>query len=310
MPLNDIGPRGWHQGQAVATLAFTPQYDRAAIVRRILIDKVSAGDVWVVNVQGQELARFDIQIVGNQQPLAGPYSVYPKTNDLFEVFQTEFGEPLIYPVPLGQTMTVSSVGGATGNVQISYVEVNPSEISPGLMNHPQGSRIVTVLTGYRAAPITALGENTLDTQIGPNFFPNLFVDGLLPPNWRIKVLGMFLEGAGVNTFSGAANHASVTNYFAMFRNGQRMFTRDALGGIPLVGQASAAGSANAVIGTDETPLPPFQEADDFDWRAFEQPIMFGGGDTYQMRLSVAGDVTGGANYAAVRQLLLVDVMVG
>lgn len=307
MPLNDIGSRGYHQGQAVATLSFTPLYDRAAVVKRILIDKVSASDVWIVSVQGRELARFDIQTTGNQQPLSGPYSGYAKTNDLFQLFNFLNSEKLIYPVPLGQTMTVSSVGGATANITISFQEVTPGEISVGMMNHPQGNRIVCPLVGYRAATTAALGEIALDTQVGPNWFPNLFVDGLLPPNWSFRIMGMFLEGQGRNTYSGSADHLSNTTYFAIIKNGQRLYTRDNLGGIPLVGQAAAAGSANTVTSTDETPFPPIQESDLFDWQEFDTPFVLGGGDQYQFRLNIAGDVTGGATYAAARQVFLCDV---
>jgi hypothetical protein len=307
MPLNDIGPRGYHQQQAVATLAFTPQFDRAAIVRRLLIDKVSASDIWRVTIQGREVAAFDIETTGNQQPLSGPYSGYSKTNDLFDIYNFVYPDQLIYPVPLGQTFTVTSDGGATANITIIYTEVASGEITQGMMNHPQGRRFVTLLTGYRAAAVTVLGENTLDTQIGPRWFPNIFVDGMLPPNWQFKVLAMFLEGGGRNTYSGSADHLANTTYFGVRKNGQILYTRDSLGGIPLMGQAAAAGSANTVVGTDETPNPPIQESDVFDWSNQDMPFVLGGGDGYLFRLNIAGDVTGGADFSKMRQVFLVDV---
>lgn len=307
MPLTDIGPRAYHQLTGVATSSFTPQFDRAAKVRRILIDKVSASDVWIVSIQGRELARFDIQTTGNQQPLSGPYSGYPKTNDIFEMYNSIYNDEISYPVPLGQAFTVSSVGGATANITLVFTEYAPGEIQPGQVNHPQGNRMILPLVGYRAAAVTAAGEVPFDTQVGPSWFPNIFVDGILPPNWQFRILAMFLEGGGVNTFSGAADHRSTTTYLAVLRNGQRLFTRDALGGIPLLGQASAAGSANVVTANDESPFPPFQESDLFDWSQLEYPIVFGGGDQYQLRLGVTGDVTGGASYAAMRMLFLCDV---
>lgn len=307
MPLFDIGPRGYHQGAAVATLSFTPLNDRAAIIKKILIDKVSAADIWRVKVQGREVAAFNILTTGNQQPLAGPYSGYPKNNDLFDIYEDVWGEPLIYPVPLGQTFTVASDGGATADISLSFTEVAPSEITPGMMNHPQGNRIVTLLTGYKAAAVAAVGETPFDTQIGPSWFPNIFVDNMLPPNWTVRVLAMFLEGGGRNTYSGAADHQSTTGYLAVFRNGQRLYTRDALGGIPLLGQASAAGSANTVVGTDETPKPPIQESDVYDWNPYDPPYVLGAGDQYQFRLNIVGDVTGNADYSLMRQVFLCDV---
>lgn len=309
MPLYDVGPRIFKSAGAASTLSLTPLTDRAAVVKRILVDKPSAGDTWIVSCAGKELARFDIQTTGNQQPLSGPYSGYPKTNDIFELYKYTYNEELVYPIPVGQTLTVSSLGGATANISMSYTEMTPAEVGRGMMNHPQGTRFVTLLTGYRNANVTVVGENTLDTQVGPTWFPNLFVDGNIPSGWDIKVLAMFLEGGGRNTYNGSADHQSNTTYFAVIKNGLRMYTRDALGGITLIGQASAAGSANTVVGNDESPMPPFQEADMYDFLALDMPLDLGGGDLYQFRLNVAGDVTGGAAYAAMRQLFLVDVRV-
>lgn len=307
MPLNDIGAKGYHYSTGVATLAFTPQYDRAAVVSKILVDKPSAGDVWRLSTQGRELAAFDIQTFGNQQPLAGPYSGYPKNNDLFDLYNAVLGEPLIYPVPLGQTLTIASDGGATANVEIEYREMVPGELSPGMMNHPKGNRIVTPLVGYRAATTGAVGEVAFDTQVGPKWFPNLFVDGQLPPNWIVRVLCMFLEGGGRNTYSSSSDAQSNTIYLAVRKNGQIMYTRDATGGIPLVGQASATGSANTVVGTDQTPYPPFQESDAYDWSPVPPQLILGQGDEYQFRLALTGAATGGADYSHMRQLFLCDV---
>lgn len=307
MPLNDIGPRGFHQASAVATLNFTPQFDRAAVIRRVLIDKVSAGDTWRVKVQGREVAAFDIQTVGNQQPLSGPYSGYPRTNDIFEIAEKYLGIPLIYPVPLGQTATIASDAGATANISIIFTEYAPNEITLGMLNHPQGNRMLVPIVFYKNANVTTAGENTFDTQIAPSWFPNISVDGQIPPNWVFRVLAMFLDGGGVNTFSGAANHQSNTTYMAVFRNGQRLYTRDLTGGIPIIGQASAAGSANTVIGLDEGPYPPLQEVETLDWSLLDVPLVFGQGDEYQLRLNIAGDVTGGAGYGTIRQMFLADV---
>ena len=307
MPLFDIGPVGFHQAQGVANLSFIPQYDRAAIVTRLLIDKVSAADTWIITCAGRELARLDIESTGNQQVLANAYSAYPKNNDIFAFWDTIGTSPLIYPVPQGTTFAITNVGGATANIEIIYQEVAPSEVTSGMMNHPNGRTFVLPLYLYRNANVTTAGESNLDSQIGPNWFPNLAVANMLPPTWSVICRGIFLEGGGVNTFSGAANHQSNTTYLAAFKNGQRLFTRDTAAGIPLVGSASAAGSANVVIGTDTTPYPPFQEVNLYDWNYFSPPLQFGPGAEYQFALNIAGDVTGGAGYGTIRQMLLVEV---
>lgn len=307
MPYTDIGPKGFTQAQTVDSLSFTPQADRAAIVRDILIDKVSAADVWRVKVGPAERAAFDIEVLGNQQPLAGPYSGYPKNNDLFDVFNALSNDKLLYPVPMGQTFKVSSDGGATADIQLAYTEYRPEELSAGMLNHPLGTRIICPLVGYRAALVTDVGENTFDTQVGPSFVPNIFVDGVIPQGWEIKILAMFLEGGGRNTYNGSADHQSNTTYLGVQSNGRTLYTRENLGGIPLVGQPSATGSANTVVGTDAGPLPPFQESNPFNMEALEMPFTLGAGAQYRFRLNIAGDVTGGADYSAVRQMFLCDI---
>ena len=310
MPLYDIGPFGTNQGTGIATLSQSPLADRANNVVRILIDKQSAGDTWRGFVAGREVFAMDLQATGNQQPLAGPYSGYPKNNDFFQVAKDLVGQPVSFPIPQGQTLTVKSDGGATANILIEYVETAPGEITPGMINHPNGTRFVLPIVMYRNANVTAVGEAPFDSQIAPSWFPNLAVPGALPPNWTITVLGWFLEGGGVNTFSGAANHQSVTQYLYALRNGQRLFTRTAAGGITLVGQASAAGSANVVVGTDQTLDPPLQEANMLDWDPIVPNLVFQGGYEYTFGLGITGDVTGGAGYGTVRQLLICDVRTG
>lgn len=309
MPLNEIGTRAFVQGQAVATLSYAPLMGRAGIVRRFFVDKPSAADTWVVSTGGREVGRFDVEALGNQQPLSGPASGYPKENDIFEVFEDLLGEPLIYPVPQGMTLTLSSVGGATANLVIVFQEVNVGEVTTALMNHPTGTRFVSPVVFYRAGNVTAAGISTFDTEIKPAWFPQIFLDGNFPAGFTAAIVALFTEGGGRNTFSGAADHQSTTTYIQLTLNGQLLWTRASTGGIPVVGQGAAAGSANTVIGADTDPYPAFQLADAWDYGTPLFPIVLREGFTPQWRFYVTGDVTGGATYAAIRQLALVDLRV-
>lgn len=307
MPLNDVGPRIYHQAGATATLSFSPQNDRAAVITRFLIDKVSAGDVWRYSCDGREIAAFDIQTFGNQQPLSAPNSAYPKNVDLFDMYNAVFNERLIFPVPWGTTATITSDGGATANILYEAQEYDRGEINLSMMNHPRGTRFILPLIGYVNATIAASGEAKFDTQVGPKWFPNIFVDNEIPPNWTFRILCMFLEGGGRNTFSGSADVQSTTSYLGIRKNGTIMYTRDALGGIPLIGQASATGSANTAVGTDIGPNPPFQESQLYDWEPIPPMEVLSDGDAYQFRLAVTGTFTGGADYSHMRQMFLCDV---
>lgn len=308
--LYDIGAQGYHQAQAAATLTYTPLVGRAGIITDLVVDKVSAADTWVLTCAGRELARFDIETTGNQQVLAGAYSAYPKNNNLFSLLREKVGVTINYPVPEGQSITIASVGGATANIQFEFIECNPSDISVGMINHPNGSRFIVPLYLYRAAAVTVLGENALDTQIGPSWFPNMAVANNVPSGWNVNILAWFLEGGGRNSYSGTADHVGTTTYLKVEKNGQILFTRDALGGIPLVGQVAANGSANTVVSSDATPFPAFQETSLSDWEQMIPTLQFGAGNNYTFLLNIAGSATGGLDFSLMRQLLIVDVRTG
>lgn len=310
MPRLDVGPRIYHQGTGVATLSYTPMSDRSAVIKRILIDKPSASDTWRLFVGPSERAAFDIRTTGNQQPLSGPTSAYPKNNDFFTVARQLTGMEVVFPVPNGLTATIKSDGGATANISLSMQEMYNEELNTSIPNHPLGSRLIIPLVIYRAATVTAVNETDFDTQIGPAWVPSIAVPSILPSSWRYRVLAYFLEGGGRNTFSGSADHLSVSQYFVVKKNGTRLYTRDVAGGIPIIGQAAAAGSANTVVGSDLTPKPAFQEANLFDTQAEDVPFVLGAGDNYEFMLDVSGDVTGGADYSLMRQMFICDITYG
>lgn len=305
--LTDIGPRAFHKATAVATLSFQPQLDRAAIIRKILLTGISASDTWVITIAGQEVGRFYEQTDGNQQLLGGTTAAYPKNQDIFDFLRVQYGVDLIYPVPLGMTFTIASVGGATANIALAYTEHAPAEIQAGLVNHPNGHHFIAPIYGSRAAAVGAAGEVTFDTQVGLSFMPNIFVDNNIPEGWQIDIMGLFLEAAGVNTYSGAADYQSVTDHLALSRNGQQLFTRDALDGIPLVGAAAAAGSANTVINAVLSMYPPFQLSNEYDWSYFDGPLTIKPGDLFKFRLGITGDVTGNADYSTAVMAVIADI---
>lgn len=310
MQLMDVGPRQFHKVIAGASSTFTPLYDRAAIVRRILLDIPSATDTWTISVKGREVGRFRQDSLGNQQFLGGSAASFPKTLDLFWYCKYYLGFDLIYPLPLGQTITVSSVGGATADITIEYTEHTPGDVQVGLLNHPDGTHFVcpvALVPPNNVTHASGTNEDDFSSQIGMNWLPTLTGAQQLPAGFRLGILSMFLEGSGVNTFSGSANHQSVTDHIALIRNGTRLFTRDANDGIPLIGPASAAGSANTVYGALNTPLPAFMLTEEPQWPPLVQPLTLNPGDQYHFYFGTAGDSTGGADYSHTYTALILDV---
>lgn len=310
MPDMGAGPRIYKYATGVATLTVTPVVNYSAVVRRVLIDKVSANDTWLFTIAGQEVARFIINTTGHQQLLSAATGAFPSDNDLFAFCENVLDDPLTFSLQQGQTLTINSLAGATADISVAYEEFPGGVIGAGRVNSQSGNTYYVPMYFYLNAAQSALGERQIDTQGGLSFVPAIFTGGTFPQGWQVDIVGLFLEGAGVNTFSGAANHQSITNYLSIIKNGQRLYTRDAAAGIPLVGTASAAGSANVVLGADYTPYPPFQDMSEQNWRPFDPPLSIRPGDTTLFALNLTGDVTGGASYATALQVALCKIREG
>jgi hypothetical protein len=308
--LRDIGGFGYAQGEGVATLSVSPLADRALMVSAINISNESAADNWRVTVGGRELMRFrHLTPANGSQHLLHFFNVGASLRlDFFEFCRNVLGIDPTVPVPNGQTLTVDSVGGATADIDIQFQEVSVTDANVRGINHYQGNLFVLPVTWFLNASQSAPAAVQLDTQVSPVWVPPLFSAVGLPVNWKVELLALFLEGMGVNTFSGAANHQSTTRDLRVFKNNTQQFTRANLG-IPVRGSDSAAGSANTVFGQRSGMYAPFEQAMPTDDNVLPVPVVLGGGETLQLFLDLTGDLTGGAAYANALQVAIARVTV-
>lgn len=308
MLLPDVGGYIYAQGQAVATLGIAPLADRALMARRVNISNVSANDNWTFSVGGRELFRVRQLTVGNQQLMLLSSSRAVPELDIWEFARNVLGMDMTIPVPNGQTLTVASVGGATADIDIEASEVDIATANVKGTNHYLGNVFVVPIQWFLNASQSAAAAVQVDTQVSPAWYPAIFSDVALPVNWQVDIMAWFLEGMGVNTFSGAANHQSTTLDMRVFRDGVQMFTRAGLG-IPLRGSDSAAGSANTVFGQRSGIFPAVQEQLPTDDAKLPALLSLRGGDAMQLLLDLAGDLTGGASYANALQTAICKITV-
>jgi hypothetical protein len=292
----DLGPFLYQYGVGVATLSFAPVADRGAKVRQIGITAPSATDNWVVTVEGKPIMVFRVRATGSQNIVRDDDQSSIFHSDFFNYCRQALGMDPSIPVPLGQTMTVASVGGATANVQIQFEEHDNSDLNPSLLNHPTGSEwlipIYTYLNTGQALP----GTFSDDTQVAPSWLQPFLIGTMCTSAWRLQLLAAFFQGIGVNTFSGAANHTSITRAKHIVKNGVDLFGRSVPAGIPNVGLASAAGSANTVFGQVLSSFQSFERTPNFTDNVFNLPISIQNGDTFNVREEITGDLTGTASY--------------
>lgn len=308
MILTDVGGYVYAQAEAAATLTITPLFDRAAIVRRINLANPSAADNWTVNVGGRELMRFRELTVGNQHLLrVSDASAAPKM-DFWEFCRNALGIDPSVPVPNGQSLIFSSVGGATGDIDIEFEEVSVADGNVRGLNHYLGNVFLAPIYWLLNASQSLPAAVQFDTQVSPAWFPAIFSNVGLPVNWKVELLSLFLEGMGVNTFSGAANHQSSTRDVRALRDGVQMYTRASLG-LPDRGSDSAAGSANTVFGQRSGIYRPFELQMPSDDPKPPLPLVLSGGDVLQLFLDLIGDLTGGASYANALQCAIARVTV-
>lgn len=290
------GPFVYQFAKAAATMSFTPVADRGALVRDISITSPSATDTWVVTSKGKDIMRFRVRSTGNQNVVRGDDQATMPHLKFFDYCRWILGIDPSVAVPLGQTLTIASLGGATGNISVEFEEHDQSDLGPSLINHPDGREWLVPLYTFLAASVAATGVINDDTQIGPQWLPGFLIGTMLTSAWRVQLLGAFMEGVGVNTFSGAANHQSTTNTKRMILNSRQLASRTTTG-IPNVGAASAAGSANTAFGQVMADYAPFERSGPGYMNQFNAPLTLNNGDTFNIAEEIIGDVTGGADYS-------------
>jgi len=307
MPDMGAGTRIYQHSTAATSMTVTPQTPFSAVVRRLIIDKPSAVGNWTVKVAGQEVANFRIDTVGNQNLLSAASGSFPEQQDLFAWCENVLGDPMTYVIPTGASMVITCDGSITADIAVGYEEFPQGAANNGGWNSPGGKNWYGVVSGAIGSSGTTTGEIQLATQYGLSFIPSFLTGAILPAGWQVDILAAFLEGGGRNTYSGSADHQSVTQYLAWIRNGQRLFTRTAADGIPNIGTASATGSANTVYKTDYGPFPPFQLAEIDNTLPLNVPIAIRPGDINLVYLDVSGDMTGGADYSHFYQSFLCKI---
>ena len=292
----ELGPFLYAYNTGVATLSFSPAADRGALVRRIAITQPSATDNWTVTVEGKQIFNFRVRSTGSQNAVREDDQVSIFHSNFFDFCRRFLGLDPSVPVPLGQTITIASVGGATASILIEYEEHDNSDLTPALLNHPVGTEWLIPVYTYLNATVNAVGIIADDTQVGPSWLPPFFIGTMLTSAWKIEILAAFFQGLGVNTFSGAANHQSATKAKHLFKNGVDLFGRTIPAGIPNVGLGSAAGSANTVFGQLLSIYSSFERTADLFDNVLPSPVQLVNGDTPSVREEITGDVTGGASY--------------
>lgn len=302
----DVGPRIYQFAIAAATIAVSPLNDRALLVRRVLINNVSADDTWTFTCGGKEIFRTRVLTAGNQRLFLEPGPTAAVSPNFWDYCRKVLAKDPSIPVPNGQTLTVASVGGATADIDVEAIETDISDLSPSLPNHYLGTRFLVPLFASLAASQAAAGVVNCDTNVVPSWLPNLLIGTMDTQAWEVDLLAIFPEGMGVNTFSGAANHQSVTQTTRLIKNSVQLFSRTT-SGIPNRGSASAAGSANTVFGQQSAVMPPFIQSGYSDENLFDVPVTVRNGDTLNVALELSGDLTGGASYARALQAFIAEV---
>lgn len=308
--LQQVGPRQYIQAFAAATLSYQPPFDRAAKCRRVIINNVSAADNWQVLVGGREIMRFRVLTGDQNRIILGPSAAGAGKPNFFDWCRTALGVDPMFPVPLGLTLTVQSVGGATADIMFEVKEVTVDEGATIGLNHYMGTDFLIPITTYLNASQSAVGQVQDDTQVAPPWVPAINANLALPVNWSIDIWAIFLDGVSNNSFSGAANHVGFTQNVVILKNGTTILTRTPLSGGPSKKPvAAAAGSANISTVPLDVVLVPFENADVYDFNTLDDPITLRGGDVMQIFENLQGDLTGGEVFARALNVFIARVKV-
>ena len=296
---------------AVATHSYTPQSDRAGRIVRMSLTNASANDTWRLTIGGREMLVFRHLTVGNQRLFLVPDETNRWHPNLMDWDDNNLDNLITFPVPWGLTATLKSDGGATADISFLVQEVDPSDISPMEVNHYRSNVWVGPIQLAINTAVAAAGVIPFDTQFAPGWVPSLLGSATgpvsLPVGWTVELIAMFLEGGGVNTFSGAANHQSVTKDNQFVLDGELLYTHAASDGIANQGNPSAAGSANTVFGQRHSKYPPFEAAGQAGQAKLYPTLKLVGSHNFNPKMEITGDVTGGASYATFLQTFVARV---
>ncbi len=304
----DVGGEVYQFAVGVATISFTPLFDRAALLRRVNLSNASARDTWDLTIGGRVVASFRDAAGGNNRVLRVDPNNPAPTPGYFAWVRDILGVDPSFPVPQGLTATLASRGGATADIDFEVLEVDPADVPATMLNHFAGRHFLIPIAWALVAGAAGAGPTQVDTQFAPSWLPALFSATPLPVNWEIKLLALFLEGMGVNTFSGAVNVQSTTQDVRIIKNGTLLFSRTT-SGIPNRGRASAVGSANTVFGAQSGIFPPFEFAPFSQENLLSVPIRLHGGDNVQILQEFQGAFTGAPVYQDALITAIADVMV-
>lgn len=307
MLLTDIGNELLDYSLATADYTFTPLTGRDAFVTKLSLINVSADDIWDISVSNKPIISAPIFKEGAQRFFGDSDELVPQSKNIFDYYKKMFNQDYILPVPGSINLEIKSRAGATADIILEGQERSLGDASVNMLNHFNGNHYCIPVFGAVAASITAAGEHDIDTYYAPQWVPNVFVPSPQPSSWRTQLLALFVSGGSVNTFNGAADHISRTEYLAVRRQSMRQFVRNNKG-IPTIGKSAAAGSANKVYTEEYSPFPSFQLLTTFEDSLLKPPMAFMPGLISEFSYGYTGSFTGGADYSKVLIAGLLDIV--
>lgn len=302
----DVGGRVYFQDSGSASYDYTPYQPLANIVDKLVVTNLSTDDIIAISVNEKVLWRVPVFAHSLNRILDDSPTNFPEQDNFFDWFKDAFGYQLTFPVAQSFVFNVRTEGGATFDLYLEAMEVLAGVVTPQMINDPRSNRYVLPVFGSIAAAITKNGPNNIDTFVAPNYIPEVFLPTKQPGGYVTRLLALWADAFGINTFNGGADDQSTVQYLRIAKNGQPMYTRTNKG-IPNVGSPSATGSLNAVYKGELQRYPPFLLCKDYESSVLAPPLEFMQGDTIEFALAFNGAYAGTPDYSEMLLVGLLDV---
>lgn len=261
---------------SVTSVSLTPPPGKAYKVKNILISNL-VGDA-TIKVEKTVIGFFNKQIAGFYDILAShiEFPIYGLRQKTIIERLAEKGIDISIPVAEGETFVIEFTAAPDYGV-IIYEVYDAGDIKNTDINGSASDHYIYLSYGQPAASVAVSGYVELTKPMNPAQFPDFPFGQPVPAGKVIKMHAILAVDWGYNSYTGAANHQSISKYLRLLKETKGLFDNDLIGFV-INGAPSAIGSANLVCLKDLNFLPYGYAGDPHDINFFVEPLVYEEGD--------------------------------
>ena len=200
------------------------------------------------------------------------------------------GYPLIYPIPEGSTLTLTTTAN-WGHLTIEYETWDATDVKPTEPNGTQAKEYTFLQYGTYDTAITVASTVTLNNVHNPVEFPNFPFGSPVPSKTKMAILGIGCPAHIVSGTDDATDWIKQT-YLKLFKEREVLFDEDRNGFIVDAEEADLDANTTQFYYSNQSMLPYGGALTYKPLFFFPEPIEFEGGEELSVQAVFTGNGTG------------------